>query len=265
MRRIKLREHDLYKLPFGRVLGDDRVVKDFRLGGVTGKARQQILKMSAHKSDPELLTNIVFVLAEEIGGAGVGERGVLERMTAADRDYMLLVATYEDAPVQEISAKCTAKGGTCPGRIDHKLDLLDLDLVLPDETDFVRQGGLWTWLARIPHKGKEVPTTFHLQTVGDVEESYRSGRPKEPFGTTFYIYSACIEAFGDSKIAESSVGDLPGRTLDAIDVALDEKNCFGVDTALEFTCPVCGETIHSSVDTVSHFFGSSPAKATKND
>lgn len=252
------------ELLFGRVFSEDknpsgRLAKSFRLGGVTGKARQRILQESQGKTDIELLTNIVFVLAEEVGGVPVGNKQVIQKMTTYDRDWMLLAGALTENPTQDVKGACRVPG--CSGKVElDEFHLNELDVRVPEDKDFVRQGGYWTWLDKVPGPGgKEAAVTFRLRTVEDDEEAFRGARAKVPLGSLAYTLSTVIVDFGGRKLSEDEVLSLPGKTLDALAESLNAKE-FGADTTLDVECPSCGESILMGVDVVSYFFGSSRKK-----
>lgn len=259
MKKVSLKEYDKFTLPFGLITKDNRVLKDFALNPLTGRMRQQVLQASEKRPNIELLTNAVHAMVGRIGDIVAPPRSYIESLTTYDRDYILFVSRYLHETEERVTGTCDG----CGIELEATVNLDDIDVFLPDENEFTRQGMDWTYLYRDVANGIE-SCLMRLRTVKDEEDAFKGGRDKIAYAPTFKLTAASILDFnGNGKLSESAVADLPVKTLDSFAELFDSQK-FGPDLTVIVTCENCSAQKEFTLDVLSHFFGPGVRKGPKS-
>ncbi len=251
MKTCFFKDHPLFELPFGVVDANGELQKSFGLKRLTGEMREQIAQSSRGKPPLELLNNAVHALLTHIGPWEAPGREVVSAMTTYDRDYILTVARLHRQPMETQTKPCEK----CEMPIGLDTNMMEtLELNLPDEKDFVKQGGDFTWLFIDKEVGVH-ECQMRVRTVGDEEEAFRGERAKQSYGAEHFLVSRSILSFnGQGKLTPLEVSKLDVDAIDSLSAAFDEKN-FGVDLRYLVDCDNCNEENEFKVEIVSSFLG----------
>lgn len=250
MKKVPFKDYDKFVLPFGIVLQDGKVVKDFALRPLTGRLRQKVLQASEKRSNIELLTNAVHALISRLGDLESPPRAYIEQLTTTDRDYVLFLSRYLQESTETLEGTCDG----CSVKITAEADLEAVDIVVPEDADFVRQGKDWTYLFQDPEAGV-ANCLMRQRTVRDEEEAFRGGRDKVAYAPSFKLTAASILDFnGHGPVSEATIADLAVKTSDAFSV-LFEKQQFGPDLTFIAVCDNCSAEKEFFLDVLTHFFG----------
>ena len=255
MKTVPLREHNRYELPFG-IYKDGKTYLDFAIRPLTGRVRQQVLQNSEKRNHIELIDNGVHAVLTSLCGQDAPPRGLVEKLVAVDRDYILLISQVNTKPMQDFKETCKGCGQVMEGEID----LEAVEILLPQDEDFYVLNGERVYDVTSPAKGLE-KATMRMRTVKNEEEAFRGGRSKVPFGPEFKLLSDSIVDFnGNGPLTEQQVADLDVGVLDELNSLIGSKQ-FGPNLETLIGCEGCGVVNTHTLDVVTHFLGPSLMKA----